>query len=170
MIKPNLKVQPGLIIICSEGGRREKKRGGPWLFLIGSRGEVNFLSRILRRGQQFEVHFMSDPLPKVVLCKVIILWLCVKLILIITRYMRGDMKWWGGGRVVIMLIFTIFNKEGGHMLFKWPESEGGATYRNFDSEFSSIFFLLPLYIKNNQSLRRKSYRMINISHQRVLLG
>ena len=93
MIKPNLKVQPGLIIICSEGGRREKKKGGgPWLFLIGSRGEVNFLSRILRRGQQFEVHFMSDPLPKVVLCKVIILWLCVKLILIITRYMRGDMK------------------------------------------------------------------------------
>ena len=55
------------------------------------KGEVNFLSRILRRGQQFEVHFMSDPLPKVVLCKVI-LWLCVKLILIITRYMRGDMK------------------------------------------------------------------------------
>ena len=92
MIKPNLKVQPGLIIICSEGERREKKREGPWLFLIGSRGEVNFLSRILRRGQQFEVHFMSDPLPKVVLCKVIILWLCVKLILIITRYMRGDMK------------------------------------------------------------------------------
>ena len=28
MIKPNLKVQPGLIIICSEGGRREKKKGG----------------------------------------------------------------------------------------------------------------------------------------------
>ena len=76
-------------------GRKEGKKGGgggPWLFLIGSRGEVNFLSRILRRGQQFEVHFMSDPLPKVVLCKVIILWLCVKLILIITRYMRGDMK------------------------------------------------------------------------------
>ena len=93
MIKPNLKVQPGLIIICSEGGRREKKGGGgPWLFMIGSRGKVKFLSRILRRGQQFEVHFMSDPLPKVVLCKVIILWLCVKLILIITWYMRGDMK------------------------------------------------------------------------------
>ena len=67
------------------------------------KGEVNFLSQILKRGQQFEVHFMSDPLPKVVLCKVIILWLCVKLILIITRYMRGDMKWWGGG-------------EGGHCI------------------------------------------------------
>lgn len=103
MIRPNLKVQPGPVIICSEGERREKKREGPWLFLIGSRGEVNFLSQILRRGQQFEVHFMSDPLPKVVLCKVIILWLCVKLILIITRYMRGDMKW-GGGR------------EGGHCI------------------------------------------------------
>ena len=91
MIKPNLKVQPGPVIICSEGGRREKK-GGPWLFLIGSRGEVNFLSQILRRGQQFEVHFMSNPLPKVVLCKVIILRLCVKLILIIARYIRGNMK------------------------------------------------------------------------------
>lgn len=78
---------PSLFVQREEGG---KKRGGPWLFLIGSRGEVNFLSQILRRGQQFEVHFMSDPLPKVVLCKVIILWLCVKLILIITR--RGDMK------------------------------------------------------------------------------
>ena len=79
----------------------------------------------------------------------------------------------GGGGVVIALIFIIFNKEGGHMLFTWPESVGGgggATYRNFDSKFSNIFFLLPLYIKNNQSLRRKSYRMINISHQRVLLG
>lgn len=75
-----------------------------------------------------------------------------------------------GGGVVIALIFIIFNKEGGHMLFKWPESEGGATYRNFDSKFSRIFFPLPLYIKNNQSLKRKSYRMINISHQRVLLG
>ena len=31
--------------------------------------------------------------------------------------MSGDMKWWGGGeRVVIALIFIIFNKEGGHML------------------------------------------------------
>ena len=27
MIKPNLKVQPGPVIICSEGGRREKKGG-----------------------------------------------------------------------------------------------------------------------------------------------
>ena len=27
MIKPNLNVQPGPVIICSEGGRREKKRG-----------------------------------------------------------------------------------------------------------------------------------------------
>ena len=31
----------------------------------------------------------------------------------------------GGGRVVIALIFIIFNKEGGHMLFTWPESVGG---------------------------------------------
>ena len=80
----------------------------------------------------------------------------------------------GEGREVIALIFIIFIKEGGHMLFTWPESVGGggggATYRNFDSKFSKKFFLLPLYIKNNQSLRRKSYRMINISHQRVLLG
>lgn len=91
MIKPNLKVQPGPVVICVEGGGWEKK-GALWLFPIGSRGDVNFLSRILWRGPQFEVHFMSDPLPKVALCKVIILWLCVKLILIITRYMRGDLK------------------------------------------------------------------------------
>lgn len=51
----------------------------------------------------------------------------------------------GGGRVVIALIFIIFNKEGGHMLFKWPESEGGATYRNFDSKH--IFPSSPLYKK-----------------------
>ena len=31
----------------------------------------------------------------------------------------------GRGRVVIALIFIIFNKEGGHMLFTWPESVGG---------------------------------------------
>ena len=91
MIKPNLKVQPGPVIICSEGGRREKK-GGSMAISDWLKGEVNFVSQILRRGQQFEIHFMSDPLPKVVLCKVIILWLCVKLILIITRYMRGDIK------------------------------------------------------------------------------
>ena len=30
-----------------------------------------------------------------------------------------------GGGVVIALIFIIFNKEGGHMLFTWPESVGG---------------------------------------------
>ena len=35
--------------------------------------------------------------------------------------MRGG----GGERVVIALIFIIFNKEGGHMLFTWPESVGG---------------------------------------------
>ena len=29
------------------------------------------------------------------------------------------------GGVVIALIFIIFNKEGGHMLFTWPESVGG---------------------------------------------
>ena len=47
-----------------------------------------------------------------------------------------------GGRVVIALIFIIFNKEGGHMLFTWPESVGGgggATYRNFDSKFSPLY-------------------------------
>ena len=47
-----------------------------------------------------------------------------------------------GGRVVIALIFIISNKEGGHMLFTWPESVGGgggATYRNFDSKFSPLY-------------------------------
>ena len=106
MIKPNLKVQLGPVVICVEGGGWEKK-GAPWLFPIVSRGDVNFLSRILWRGPQFEVHFMSDPLPKVVLCKVIILWLCVKLILIITRYMRGDLKWWGGGGGHCINIYNI---------------------------------------------------------------
>ena len=37
-----------------------------------------------------------------------------------------------------------------YMAWKWGGGE--ATYRNFDSKFSNIFFLLPLYIKNNQSL------------------
>ena len=83
MIKPNLKVQLG-------------KKGGPRLFLIGSRKDINFLSRILWRGQQFEVHFMSNPLPKVVLCKVIILRLCVKLILIIARYITWPESGGGG--------------------------------------------------------------------------
>ena len=37
MIKPNLKVQPGPVIICSEGGRREKKGGGSKLFITNSK-------------------------------------------------------------------------------------------------------------------------------------
>ena len=78
----------------------------------------------------------------------------------------------GGEGVVIVLIFIKFNKNGVTCYLHGLKVGGGgeATYRNFDSKFSNIFFLLPLYIKNNQSLKRKSYRMINISHQRVLLG
>ena len=48
MIRPNLKVQPGPVIICSEGGRREKKgrgsmaisdwlKGGGKLFVTNSK-------------------------------------------------------------------------------------------------------------------------------------
>lgn len=72
--------------------------------------------------------------------------------------------------MVIALIFIIFNKKGGHMLLTWPECVGGGGGQLIEILILNIFFLLPLYIKNNQSLRRKSYRMINISHQRVLLG
>ena len=53
-----------------------------------------------------------------------------------------------------MLIFIKFNKNGVTCYIQGLKVGGGgeATYRNFDSKFSNIFFLLPLYIKNNQSL------------------
>ena len=55
----------------------------------------------------------------------------------------------GEGREVIALIFIIFIKEGGHMLFTWPESVGGGggeqlieiLILNFPKNFSFFPFI-----------------------------
>lgn len=49
--------------------------------------------------------------------------------------------------MVIALIFIIFNKEGGHMLFTWPESNGGGGGEQLIEililNFPTYFFFFP---------------------------
>lgn len=52
----------------------------------------------------------------------------------------------GGGGVVIALIFIIFNKEGGHMLFTWPEIVGEGEEQLIEIlilNFPTYFFFFP---------------------------